>query len=234
MEPQAQAQAQTEARTVGIKDADIKGRHFRGWAAVFDTPWSDALTVKNGYREQIARGAFRKALSHVNAGRYNVPLTREHDTNQLLATTRAGTLKLKEDGKGLLVEADLPNTQLGNETAELIKTGDLSGMSYHILSHPEDSKLERRDGTVHRIIRGVRQLKDVTITWDPSWDPAETGPMVELRSAGFAALTLQELADGLEDQIGDAARETSSPVAIPPGRFSDLELQLMSEGGWTP
>jgi HK97 family phage prohead protease len=229
MEPQA------EARTVELKDADIKGRHFRGYAAVFDTPWSDALTVEKGYREEIARGAFRKALAHVNSGAYNVPLTREHDDKQLLATTRAGTLRLKEDGRGLLVEADLPNTNLGNDTAELIRTGDLNGMSYGVLSHPEDSRVVRRGDTYHRVINGVKKLIDTTLTWNPSWDPAVVGATVELRSAGFVALTLQELTGGSEEQTSQAAgAESSSHVAIPAGRFSDLELKLMSEGGWTP
>ncbi|NCZ81898.1 MAG: glycerophosphodiester phosphodiesterase [Betaproteobacteria bacterium] len=49
-----------------------------------------------------------------------------HDTTQVLASKRAGTLRLSEDSYGLRVEADLPLTTAGRDMAYLIKRGDIS------------------------------------------------------------------------------------------------------------
>ena len=53
-----------------------------------------------------------------------------HDTSIVLGSTRAGTLKLTEDERGLLVEASLPDTQAGRDAATLIKRGDVTGFSF--------------------------------------------------------------------------------------------------------
>jgi HK97 family phage prohead protease len=42
----------------------------------------------------------------------------------------SGTLKLEEDSQGLRMEIELPDTQAGWDTKELIQRGDLSGASF--------------------------------------------------------------------------------------------------------
>jgi uncharacterized protein len=177
-----------------MSEADIQGNTLYGYAAVFDQPWNAAMTELNGYEERIARGAFRLALEAVRQGAADIPLLWGHDRNQVLATTRAGTLKLREDGKGLRVEAQLPNTQLGRDVKEMIGRGDVAGMSFGFFSEPQDSNLSRRNGVVHRTIQLIRRLLDVTLTWEPAYPSTS----LELRSATLA-LPLEELqeADGL-------------------------------------
>ena len=51
-----------EHRAVEFRDAELDGMNFRGYAAVFDSPWNDGLTQALGYVESVARGAFRKAI----------------------------------------------------------------------------------------------------------------------------------------------------------------------------
>jgi hypothetical protein len=120
-------------------ETDLQGNTLHGYAAVFDTPWNPLMTERHGYSETVARGAFRKALEAVNRGDVNVPLLWQHERNQVLATTKSGTLKLAEDGKGLHVEARLPNTSLGRDVREMIARGDVKGMSYGFESRREDS-----------------------------------------------------------------------------------------------
>ena len=105
---------------------------FRGYAAVFDTPWHQESVDAAGYVEIVARGAFRKALGQSG----NIPLLWQHDRNQMLATTQADTLRVSEDGKGLLVEATLPRSGLGEYVREMIERGDVRGMSYGMETHP--------------------------------------------------------------------------------------------------
>jgi HK97 family phage prohead protease len=218
-----------EFRSASLVDAEVQGMNFRGYAAVFDSPWNKALIDAMGYVETVARGAFRKALGAVKAGDYNVPLTWQHDRNSVLATTRSGNLTLREDGKGLLVEARLPETTLGRDVREMIERGDVRGMSYGIESLPSDSKLSKQNGVMHRSIANVRRLLDTTLTWEPSYDETT----VELRSqSGFTALPLQELVGGTEEQTDEAAEESSSLVVSPyQGRMAEVLINELEKGG---
>lgn len=215
-----------ELRSVNLVDAELEGMNFRGYAAVFDSPWDDGLTEAAGYTEKIARGAFRKALARGD----NVPLLWQHDRNKLLATTHAGTLKLAEDGKGLLVEASLPNTTLGNDVREHIARGDVRGMSYGMETTREDSLTSKQSGRWQRTIANIQRLLDVTLTWEPSY--LETS--AELRAQSFAWTPLQELVDGSEEQIDDAATESASQPAKRSELFArevELRLSILEEGG---
>lgn len=189
----------SEHRSVDLVDAEVKGRLFRGYAAVFDSPWNDKLIEATGYVEKVSRGVFRKAL----AGGADVPLLLEHDGRKLLGTTGSGNVRLREDGKGLLVDAKLPDNYLGEYARSMIEAGDLKGMSYGIRLDPKRDTIMTRTGqTWTRTIANVQRMLDVSLTWEPAY--LATGDGLELRSAGFVATPLQEIIDGMEPQIDEA------------------------------
>jgi HK97 family phage prohead protease len=198
-----------EYRSAEFRDVEVKDMDFRGYAAVFDAPWNKALVEKMGYVETVAAGAFRKAL----AASGNIPLLWQHERRDMLATTQSGNLRIKEDGKGLLVEAKLPSNPLGEYVRSMIASGDVRGMSYGIETAPEDSSIRRQDGMIYRTIRSARRLIDTTLTWEPAYDATT----VELRNlSGFAAVPLQELIGGSEEQTDDAAGVTHPPFRRDP------------------
>ncbi len=215
-----------ELRSASLVDADVQGRTVRGYAAVYDSPWSPELVEQMGYVEKIARGAFRKALG--KAG--NVPLLKEHELNTRLASTRNRSLRLKDEAKGLYFEADIPKTQLGNDTLEEIRSGLVWGMSYGMASDPDtDSTYTYNPNT--RTITNIQKLLDVTLTFDPSYEATT----VELRSKGFVALPMQELFGGAEEQAEHAAGEFSShDVSHFIARRRALELSILEKGGTLP
>lgn len=92
-----------------------------GYAAVYGKFSCDL----GAFREQIARGAFDRSLA-----RSDVRALFNHDPNLLLGRTSAGTLRLIPDEIGLRMELDLPDTQLGRDTAALARRGDLQGQSF--------------------------------------------------------------------------------------------------------
>ena len=98
------------------------GMTFEGYAAVFNSR-SENL---GGFTEFVSPGAFTRSLKTRN----DVKLLWNHDSGQVLGSTRARTLTLTEDARGLKVSALLPNTQLGRDTAELLKRGDVDAMSF--------------------------------------------------------------------------------------------------------
>jgi hypothetical protein len=215
-----------EFRSASLVDAEVKGRTVAGYAAVYDSPWNERLIEELGYVETLARGAFRKALGRSK----NVPLLWQHEHRDMLATTGAGTLRLREDGRGLAFEADLPDNPLGEYVRSMVERGDVGGMSYGIQSRPEDSTVTEVRGQYQRRINDVHRLLDVSLTYEPSYEAAT----VELRSTGFAALSLQEILGGMEEQTEDAAAEVPSLEAGLFRRQADLRLAILEQGGILP
>ena len=195
-----------ESRSVDLVEAEVSPkREFRGYAAVFDSPWNERLIEETGYIEKIARGVFRKVLAKNEDVPFVISHNREH---QLLGTTGSGNVKLQEDGKGLLVEAKLPDNYLGEYARSMIEAGDLKGMSYgYALDPRKDTLLTRSaEGIFTRTIARVEKLLDVSLTWEPAY----AATTVELRSTGFVALPLQEIANGEGSQISEAVTEQPS------------------------
>lgn len=191
------SQLQREMRSVSFADVEVKGFKMRGYAAVFDAPWSPALTEKMGYVEKTARGTFRKVLGRSP----QVPMRwLDHLQGDVLATTHGNTLRLKEDGKGLDVQALLPESPIGEHARTMIERGDVRGMSYGIATLPSDSTIEQRGGVYYRTIKGAQEMLDVTLTFEPAYDATS----VELRTVGFAAVPLQVLI------VGDGAQNDQS------------------------
>lgn len=164
-----------EARSVPFTDVDTSkdGKTFTGYAAVFD-----GEADLGDFTESITRGAFRRAIK--SSG--NIPMLLDHNRNMPpLATTQGGTLRLREDGKGLRVEADIANHYVGDALREMISRGDIRGMSFGFIAGRGNSVLENRGGKPHRNLIGFRKLTDVS----PTWDPAYANTEASFRSAWF-------------------------------------------------
>lgn len=110
--------AETEFRSTA------EGHHFTGYAALFDSP-SDPFV--GDVIETVASGAFRRTLAAGHRKTFVV----DHDESRLLASTTGHVpLVLAEDSRGLLNEADLPDTSYVRDLRELHDRGELSGMSF--------------------------------------------------------------------------------------------------------
>lgn len=125
------------------------GNTFVGYAARFN---SDSQPLP--FVERIMPGAFRKTLR----SKRDVRLFINHDSGQVLASKRSGTLRLEEDERGLRVEADLPDTQAARDLKELMRRGVVDSMSFGFTvprggdSWSDDgSRRELREITLHEV-----------------------------------------------------------------------------------
>ena len=94
---------------------------FKGHAALFSKRYS----VYGMWLEEFAPGSFTKTI-----GEADVRMLINHDPNFVLARSKSGTLRLSEDNRGLLVEADMSPTTYGQDLAVAMGRGDVSQMSH--------------------------------------------------------------------------------------------------------
>jgi len=114
-----------ERRTYTVKDVQARSAEdgtmrLSGYAAVFNES-----SVPLPFKESIAPGAFRKTLSETP----DVRLLINHE-GLPLARTKNGTLKLTEDERGLLIDAELADTTEGRDIYKLVERGDVDQMSF--------------------------------------------------------------------------------------------------------
>lgn len=124
---------------------------------------SNILGTAKRFREKIAPGAFRRAIESRNR---EIDFLAEHNKDKVLASTRNGSLKLREDEKGLWMSATITPTSYGKDYYELISSRLISNMSFGFRSIKDSWQLV--EGMA---IRTVEQLElfEVSAVREPAY-----------------------------------------------------------------
>jgi HK97 family phage prohead protease len=140
--------------------AGEKGKTIAGYAALFNS----VADIGGAFREVIAPGAFTETLKG------DVRALVDHDSGRVIGRTKAGTLRLVEDEKGLAVEIDLPDTSDGRDLAVSLERGDISGMSFGFrVTHDEwDEDGNPPTRTIHKV-----ELFEVSAVAFPAYEDTE-------------------------------------------------------------
>jgi HK97 family phage prohead protease len=149
-----------------IRAVDGEGMRFSGYAAVFN---SDSEPLP--FIERIAPGAFKRSLG----SNKEIRMFANHNTDQVLATTRNNSLVLTEDARGLKVDAQLPDTTVGRDLATLIADGTVHSMSFGF-SVPRGGDVWSGNGQ-SRVLREVVLHEVSVVTGFPAY-PETTGATV--------------------------------------------------------
>lgn len=88
---------------------------------------SHELGMSKRFKEKISKGVFKRAIQ--NSAR-DIDFLAEHDSSVVLASTKNDSLQLKEDDKGLYMEARIINTGAGRDWYEMISSGLITNMSF--------------------------------------------------------------------------------------------------------
>lgn len=141
-----------------------------GHASVFYDPNDAGTQYQLGSRlvERVSPAAFSRAIQEGQ----NVRALFNHDPNQVLGSTKSGTLRLSVDAKGLRYEVDLPDTTAGRDLAANIERGDVSGSSFSFRTI-KDSFAKGADFNV-RTLEDV-DLYDVGPVTFPAYQSATAG-----------------------------------------------------------
>jgi HK97 family phage prohead protease len=167
---------------------------IEGYASVFNEEY--VLWDTPNYRvvETVKPGTFTRALKE----KQDVRCLFNHDANHLLGRSAAGTLRLKQDDKGLSFTNDLPNTQLGRDVRTSIERGDLDGCSFAFTVTKQTWREEEKDGQTI----STREIEEVNLfDVGPVTYPAYSGTSVGARSE----MRAQVLSiDGLPKEVRSA------------------------------
>lgn len=169
-----------------VRAVDGDGMTFMGYAARFNSR-SEYL----GFYETIAPGAFTRTLKSRN----EIKAFLNHNSDIVLGSTRAGTLRLEQDDKGLLAEISLPNSEWGRSVAEATRRGDISGMSFGftVPKNGDDWDESGQNRTLREI--ALHEVSPVT------GFPAYTSTSASVRSLVLLAKRFDSNPDDLESAV---------------------------------
>jgi HK97 family phage prohead protease len=226
-----------ERRTFTIKNVEARQAEdgtmrLSGYAAVFN---DDSVPLP--FIERIAPGAFRKTLTETP----DVRLLINHE-GLPLARTKNGTLRLTEDTVGLLMDADLPDTQAARDLWTLVERGDVDQMSFAF-------RVIRQKWNESRTERTLTELSladgDVSVVTYPAYPTTTVEARAHLQEAmnalkegraleGESLLAVQAIFDKISESY-DYLEEGKSMLEVmlgldtlvPAVEVEDPEIELM-------
>jgi len=166
-------------RSCEIRVADDGAPSIRGYAAVFDR-----IADLGFFKEKIRKGAFARTI-----GNGDIRALLNHDPNFVLGRSRAGTLKLAEDDKGLAVEITPPDVQWARDLLVSMRRGDIDQMSFGFQTIKEDWDEQERLRTLVEV-----RLFDVSVVTFPAYTQTSAHVRSTLKSYG---ISFDLLADAL-------------------------------------
>lgn len=193
-------------------EARAVGDEFRiaGHAAVFNRLSQDL----GGFVERIAPGAFRKTI-----GEADVRALFNHDASLILGRSKAGTLYLEEDDRGLAYEVKIPDTSYGRDLMVSIERGDITQSSFGF--RVIDDRWDRTDdGYPLRTLREVSLHNgDVSPVTYPAYLDTEVATRAVEHLAGKrgvdAGVLVEAIRSGrLPDELEAEVAEVSVPELV--------------------
>lgn len=156
--------------------AESDKRTLVGYAAKFDR----LANIGGYFQEKIAPGAFADAITG------DIRALVDHDPGRVIGRSKSGTLRLAEDGTGLRVEIDVPDTSDGNDLWVLVERGDISGMSFgfRVTKETWDETGDTPVRTIHKL-----ELHEVSAVAWPAYEDTTIGlrSLEAARSEGEAS-----------------------------------------------
>ena len=195
-----------EPQEEGQESREVEGRPIVfGVRSVNLTPWSSDRKVY----EILEPGCISRELLQ----RSDVVLNLNHNSDVVNVLGRyrnseRDTLSLELRGDGIDCRCDLPHTNNANDTLELIKRGDINGMSFAFEDDWEDSEngvsyektndIEDGKEVWLRHVKKITGLYDVAIVTHPAYEQTTVG--------------LREASEAIDKAIEEQLKREATPA----------------------
>lgn len=144
-------------RNLTLDAPTLSSRTISGYALVYNTLSEDL----GGFREQFSPEAFAKQFQ----GKTNIRALKNHDDTLVLGTESAGTVRIRNDSKGIAYEIDIPETTYGNDLLVSIERGDITGMSFTFLMRNDGFSVAKAGDQIIRTVKEARLLEISPVTF---------------------------------------------------------------------
>lgn len=184
-----------QAREAG----EDKRRVIEGYAIVFGQESEELCDWTETYREIIEP----TAITQEEIAQHDVIATMWHNREKVLARSKngEGTLTLTVDARGVKATFEVPDTADGQNAYELVKRGDIQGMSFVYWTDERTGvEWKREGGRLIRRVKHIDHLADVTLATSPAY----TQTSVKTKREEMPA-QLRELLDRERNTEGELA-----------------------------
>jgi HK97 family phage prohead protease len=170
-----------ESRFVQVDDLEVRAEGdsapvITGHPVVYEK-WSEDL---GGFRERILPGAATKTIAESD-----VRALFNHDPNFVLGRTRAGTLQLSEDQRGVAMRATPPATTWASDLLISMRRGDIDQMSFAFKAVRDDWRDPKKPGGLaERDIFEFRMYDSSVVTF-PAYVQTDAQVRTALQGAGI-------------------------------------------------
>ena len=184
-----------------VRDIDDNTGTISGYGAVFNSP---SLLLSGGFIETVSPGAFKKSLNErgTQTSKEDIFAYWNHNSDIVLGSKRAGTLRLKEDETGLSYEIDMDlRSQEVRDKYYTVQRGNVSSSSFGF-DVPKDGDQwilpQNDEEPVQRVLRSVR-LHEVSIVSTPAFPESGSWVSRSLESLAQASgINIDEIEDAID------------------------------------
>ena len=98
-----------------------------------------------------------------------------HNADQVLSRTSAGTLELSIDEEGLKFRSKIPNTTYGQDLKENLRNGNVNQCSFGFVLDEDGDEFtyDKEEGIYKRTLRSIKEIVDVSIVSYPAYRDTE-------------------------------------------------------------
>ena len=169
------------------------GARISGYVNVVERKSRPVITPRGKVIEEIEPRAFSGALERAD----NIPMTKDHDPDIVLAETRTGSLKLYEDEIGLHYDAVITD----EKTIAEARAGKIKGLSFGM--HNVRDEVEQRSDSLP--LRKIKALDLDHITLVVKKCPIYSATSLEVRAG--TEMDIETRADIIPPQITEIEPE---------------------------
>lgn len=188
---------------------------LRGYAAVFNEPSVELW----GFYEIILPGAFTESI----AAGDEVKALWNHDANWVMAASGNGTLRMREDARGLAVEFEPVDTPIMRGFVASIERGDVNKMSFAMKVVEDKWGIDGTNRDVRKVVKA--KLYDVAPVAYPAYPQTEIGLRSQAGAVdpewGYIPAPPQQ-----DESDGQAAGEIAAAAAAQE-RTNDLRQRVL-------